>query len=88
MTTQHTHESWTLISNDETGFFEVHASCPNNQTCFICKLESESDARLIAAAPELLAVLQTVLEHCEGKGWRSDHVTTLVKNTISKATQP
>jgi len=32
----------------------------------------------------VLEVLKTVLEHCEGKGWRSDHVATLVRNTITK----
>lgn len=32
---------------------------------------------------ELERVLQTVLEHCEGKGWRSDHVAALIRKTVN-----
>jgi hypothetical protein len=33
----------------------------------------------------MLEVLETVLEHAEGKGWRSDLVAELVRTTIAKA---
>lgn len=31
---------------------------------------------------ELEEVLITVMEHCEGKGWRSDHIAALIRKTL------
>ena len=44
---------WKVVSNPDTGFWEVHDSAG-----FLCKLESESTAQLIAAAPDLLEALR------------------------------
>lgn len=54
---------WKVVSNIGTGFWEVHDSAG-----FLCKLESESTAQLIAAAPKLLSAFVDLLDQLEAAG--------------------
>ena len=47
----------------------------------------EADARLIAAAPELLAALQQAVTSMQDHGWRNEHLAVrAARAAISKAT--
>jgi hypothetical protein len=50
-----------VIANDDTGFWEIH-----DEAGFICELESESTARLLAKAPDLLFAAKCALADLEG----------------------
>jgi hypothetical protein len=47
--------------------------------------EAEANARLIAAAPELLEALKDTLRRCEGEGW-SEPETRTIRAALDKAT--
>ena len=48
--------------------------------------EAIANARLIAAAPELYAALENILEHRERMGLGSDHVYEAARAALAKAT--
>ena len=58
----------------------------------ICESISQANAKLIAAAPELLEALEyyfDVLEEARGKDWavNPDHVLSKMLNAVKKATE-
>jgi hypothetical protein len=72
-----------VIANDDTGFWEIH-----DEAGFICKLESESTARLLAKAPELLSVLEKLADYVfefEGKQNICTSVWMDAREAIAKA---
>lgn len=85
MKTEHTKGPWRIDSQTRFGDFTIAAG-ENVKTCeFIAKTQSEANARLIAAAPDLLAALR---ELCADKYLADPINTERMKNTrvaISKA---
>lgn len=62
-TTQHTPGPWYLDAHDERGWFLLSESGPDIMAePFDC---ADADARLIAAAPDLLSALEGMLEHAD-----------------------
>ena len=60
MKTEHTQGSWRIDSQTRFGDFTIAAG-QNVKACeFIAKTQSEANARLIVAAPELLAELREI----------------------------
>lgn len=58
MKTEHTQGPWRIDSKTRFGDFTIAAG-ENVKACeFVAKTQSEANARLIAAAPELLAALK------------------------------
>ena len=85
MSAQHTPEPWTVVAIDwaETGNarFEIKG----------IRRTGMADARLIAAAPEMLAALQAVLAEIEGPdrphstdSWLPSHLAHQVRAAIAK----
>ena len=86
MSAQHTPGPWTVVAIDwaETGNarFEIKG----------IRRTGMADARLIAAAPEMLAALQAVLAEIEGPNrpystdsWLPSHLADQVRAAIAKA---
>ena len=65
MKTEHTQGPWRIDSQTRFGDFTIAAG-ENVKACeFIAKTQSEANARLIAAAPDLLAALVEMLDASE-----------------------
>lgn len=85
-----TPEPWT-IRRLANGFWSVSAA----NGAFICEVPHEETARLIAAAPDLLAALKAASEHLDytgyGDSWerecaREEKLEERINAAISKAT--
>lgn len=63
MTTKHTPETWKHIRDIGSGKINIWADDGNE---WIGEVEDMSDARLIAAAPDLLGALEDMINHCQG----------------------
>ena len=62
MKTEHTKGPWRIDSQTRFGDFTIAAG-ENVKACeFIAKTQSEANARLIAAAPELLTALEDIVK--------------------------
>lgn len=98
MVTKHTHGTWVAIIDDITnehpvmkGFPEHENICMvNSSSCFGNResTESEANAKLIAAAPELLDALCAVLRSYEAacpERYYSDDNVALADDVIKKA---
>ena len=94
MSTQHTDGPWRLNAGDETvimssnGYAVARANCGG--TTGIRMPEAEANARLIAAAPDLLAEGMALLEaaerHIFGDECKAER--DAMRAAIAKATQP
>ena len=90
MTTQHTTGPWRLSSGDETEIFSgarpvARAHCGGLTSVKLP--EAEANARLIAAAPEMLAALQAAVNLLSwGEAFNSDlpDATPSEKNSAKK----
>lgn len=81
MSTSHTPGPWHLLLNDETQEFDI---VNDNEKMNIAHVHIEEDARLIAAAPNLLEALKQILDInpcCPG-------VSEIAQEAIAKATTP
>jgi hypothetical protein len=82
-----------VVPNDETGFWEIH-----DEFGFLCEVESQFTARLLAAAPTLLNALEECITeegaHClEGDNpdrmkRRLDAISKTAQRAIAVATTP
>lgn len=88
MTTQHTPAPWELRQSTNGYWFIDHEQGGEGYT--LTKLEcGERDARLIAAAPDLLAALQMVnriWSHDQTANLAPDSPVAIVRAAIAKAT--
>lgn len=82
--TKHTPGPWTAGKFQDTGLNNQISVHPAICTAYGAKEEAEANARLIAAAPEMLAALQEVQIYVDNFG--ESHLTELVSFAISKAT--
>lgn len=55
----HTPGPWTCCSEEDTDYFLVENGC---HCGFVVRTHHEDDARLISAAPDLLAVVEELIE--------------------------
>ena len=81
MSNQHTPAPWEV--KDQWGYIKVHSA--DNGVCVIHGLDfkAQANARLIAAAPELLAALQKIDENAaESVEW----IRRVVRDAIDTAT--
>ena len=62
------------------------ATCLRSGTEASTEAEAEANARLIAAAPDLLAVLQSLLSYVECDGQVHGPIVTVARVVIAKAT--
>lgn len=66
----HTSEGWKFRTGDNDNYFEVLGPYKSHKTicllpkkCFVPENEAEANARLIAAAPDLLSVLKEAVDY-------------------------
>ena len=96
MTTKHTPGPWTAQPR-KSNFIDVCHDQRDTKgaiTLSLCKVqsrdswidESHANARLIAAAPELLEALQNLLKVHEGIGGTKYHAGDIARAAIAKAT--
>ena len=90
MKTQHTPGPWFIerrTYDNETTYYGVTASdghgWSGNRYMSVSGCIDEHDARLIAAAPELLEALRDLLEQTGLDGWRAEKA----RDAIAKATK-
>jgi hypothetical protein len=65
--------------------YQVWAERDDGDTCIAQHIREEADARLIAAAPELLAALEKLMDLGTGYGEASDLIRIICKPAIAKA---
>ena len=73
-----------VIGNDDSGYWEVH----DKYGCIVSGIESESEALLIAAAPDLLEAARVILASIDEQGTplsRSAIEDTPLRAAIAKA---
>lgn len=80
MNTTHTSGPW-----QQGDGYNAHTTTVHIKNTLIAKAETEADARLIAAAPDLLAALMMVLDDPEALDGRP-RTAEFVRKTIAKAT--
>ena len=94
MSAQHTPGPW-IAGDDEGSDYYLVGPHDGDGIVYqpVVKLHSEANARLIAAAPEMLAALQAVLAEIEGPdrphstdSWLPSHLAHQVRAAIAKAT--
>lgn len=98
MSAKHTPGPW-LQWADTNIIIRLHSGAPRSEDLRICEVstntrhdEGAANARLIAAAPELLEALQKLImcwqSVCNGHGWDPEHVieATEARAAIAKAT--
>jgi hypothetical protein len=99
MTTLHTAGTWKAYRTDETNKrLPVTVSMDEGNEAKIFGDNTEANARLIAAAPELLEAIKAVLAETQAAegfymekafqllDWLKDHGNDLMRNAIAKAT--
>jgi hypothetical protein len=77
-------------ANDETGFWEIH-----DESGFLCKLESESTARQLAHAANVLPELVAAVKHLQ-RNWGKNLTKPMARlnkavaqaQTINRSDQP
>lgn len=90
METKHIKGEWKVA---ETGLSSMRKEILSEDlTECLAKVKYESDAKLIASAPELLKALQSLLDECLNRGFSDDSgadygVLHLAEKTIKKATE-
>ena len=83
------HEEWRVFANDDTGKWDVQAALRDEQGvewCWIASFDIESDARLCAAAPEMLSRLQEVEKTLNSRGvkeWFPVNVRQAIQCTLA-----
>ena len=75
---QHTLGPW-HVQNDQNARLAVYAGEQSIAYCGMSNNTTEANARLIAAAPDLLAALHSILEHSKEFGDIEDYETMLVR---------
>jgi len=79
-------------ASDTSPYWEIEDTAGRIATIYDDDAEAEANARLIAAAPELLAALQAVEEYEEdctpAPGTREAEIRAMCRAAIAKATQP
>lgn len=91
----HTPAPWTIeeYGDDETPNLVIHRGETENRICFMAMPGShgdpamiEADARLIAAAPNLLNTLNSIVQILEVGGFVGDDLLDKASAAIAKAT--
>ena len=91
MQTESAFTPWTLVHNEDQGCFEIKVdAAPGKFSALIASTYSdnelaEKDARLIAAAPKLLAALQGFVENQMTVGQRYTNEGQAALDAIAKA---
>lgn len=83
-TEKHTPGPWTTYLNTMDDVIIRKMNAAGDELCVIAKGARYKDARLIAAAPELLEALQEMVEIAESQG----HIVKRARAAIAKATGP
>jgi len=96
MKTNHTSGQWHFRTGDSDNFCEIIGDIDTNKViavapkdCFVSKEEAESNGRLIASAPDLLASLTellNLLDENEPQWYLRGHYNRAIK-AIKKATE-
>jgi hypothetical protein len=87
--TEHTLGPWRVARDDRFGFFYVIGGdhvVANAAVTPLPLLENQANARLIAAAPELLKTLKTVQPYFEGEHHYDHPHCRQIRAAIAKAT--
>ena len=87
METTHTPGPWGLRHSGKTVVSLPHTS-PEAREVIACSIENTANARLIAAAPELLQALEQFLEMDDGQLLYGPMFNETVRSAITRATQP
>lgn len=67
---KHTNGPWNIYFNSQDDFVIRKMFADGQESHVVARCHSgAADARLIAAAPELLSALQEVIAAADGKGW-------------------
>ena len=86
MTTTHTPGNWSVHPVHQTPTTRSHFAVMGNAGLFVAsRIEQEADARLIAAAPDLLEALQACVDSQECNGYIGTQTLTEANAAIAKA---
>lgn len=97
METKHTKGEWKIVSKSKhRGWININSkkgiiarSFHGDMEPIVTVEEAEANVKLIAAAPDLLEALQSIVGTLENEGvsWRYENEINLAKNAIKKATE-